>query len=231
MHFISSLLFGISANIDSFIVGASYGIKKSHISLAKSILISLITMAGTVISILLGTEIVAFIPAHAAEILGSALLILLGLYYMIKGLLQYWKEHFPDEDAVKIEDLYKINISPAPVRTADCLASSTVDSVLPDFSIPDSQSDTKAAISPMSLKEGIFLGLALSVNNFGMGIAASISGLTLFPAAVISLILAILFLYAGNTFGKSRIFQMSGQAADLVSGLILITLSLYEFFI
>lgn len=44
MHILSSFLFALSANIDSFIVGMSYGIKKSNIDLLKSTVISLITL-------------------------------------------------------------------------------------------------------------------------------------------------------------------------------------------
>ena len=55
MHLISSLLFALSANIDSFIVGMSYGIKKSDISLLKSTIISLVTLIGTIAAILMGT--------------------------------------------------------------------------------------------------------------------------------------------------------------------------------
>ena len=92
MHLISSLLFAISANIDSFIVGMSYGIKKSNIDLLKSTVISLVTLTGTVIAILMGTQISQFLPASSTQAIGCALLIGLGLYYIIKSFFSYIRE-------------------------------------------------------------------------------------------------------------------------------------------
>ena len=88
MHLISALLFSISANIDAFVVGLSYGIRKQHIPGLTNLLISLITFVGTLLSLWVGLRAAAFIPPTAAQIAGSTLLILLGLYYCSKYLLE-----------------------------------------------------------------------------------------------------------------------------------------------
>ena len=84
MHLISALLFSISANIDAFVVGLSFGIKKQRIPLLTNLLISLITFLGTLLSLWIGLRAAAFIPPAASQIAGSTLLILLGLYYCFK---------------------------------------------------------------------------------------------------------------------------------------------------
>ena len=82
--YISALLFGISANIDTLVLGFSYGIKKQRISLKTNLLLSLITLAGTLLSIGLGLHLASFLSLQAAQIAGSLLLIGLGLYYCLK---------------------------------------------------------------------------------------------------------------------------------------------------
>ncbi|CUO86028.1 manganese efflux pump [Muricomes sp. OA1] len=198
MHLISSLLFAISANIDSFIVGMSYGIKKSNIDLLKSTVISLVTLTGTVIAILMGTQISQFLPASSTQAIGCALLIGLGLYYIIKSFFSYIRE----------------KIKKAEVKSNEC-GSGT-------------QNNVPAKASLLTMKEGLFLGLALSINNFGMGIGASITGLKLLPTAVMSLVVSVIFLYAGNLIGKTKVPHISDQSADFISGLILAALGIYE---
>ena len=194
MHLISSLLFAISANIDSFIVG----IKKSNIDLLKSTVISLVTLTGTVIAILMGTQISQFLPASSTQAIGCALLIGLGLYYIIKSFFSYIRE----------------KIKKAEVKSNEC-GSGT-------------QNNVPAKASLLTMKEGLFLGLALSINNFGMGIGASITGLKLLPTAVMSLVVSVIFLYAGNLIGKTKVPHISDQSADFISGLILAALGIYE---
>ena len=198
MHLISSLLFAISANIDSFIVGMSYGIKKSNIDLLKSTVISLVTLTGTVIAILMGTQISQFLPASSTQAIGCALLIGLGLYYIIKSFFSYIRE----------------KIKKAEVKSNEC-GSGT-------------QNNVPAKASLLTMKEGLFLRLALSINNFGMGIGASITGLKLLPTAVMSLVVSVIFLYAGNLIGKTKVPHISDQSADFISGLILAALGIYE---
>lgn len=197
MHLISSLLFALSANIDSFIVGMSYGIKKSDISLLKSTIISLVTLIGTIAAILMGTQISQFLPASSTVGIGCALLIGLGLYYILKALFAFLRNKIRKREV-------KANEQPAPLK----------------------QEAEDTAL--LTLREGLFLGLALSINNFGMGIGASITGLKLVPTAVISLIVSVIFLYAGNFIGKTKMPQISDQMADVISGLILVGLGIYE---
>lgn len=203
MHLISSLLFAISANIDSFIVGMSYGIKKSNINLLKSTIISLVTLIGTVIAILMGTEISQLLSPTSTRAIGCTLLICLGLYYIVKSILGYIKEKYRKSE----------------VKTNEIHCST------------NQKSSDKGSLLTLTLKEGLLLGLALSINNFGMGIGASMTGLLLLPTALISLIVSVIFLYGGNFIGKTKMPHMTDQMADIISGLILVGLAVYEMLI
>lgn len=75
----------------------------------------------------------------------------------------------------------------------------------------------------------LFLSLTLSANNLGIGLSASIAGLSLIPAATATCICSILFLYLGNRLGRSRLMRLIGDLADPISGVLLISLSLMQF--
>lgn len=83
---VTSTFFSISANIDNIPIGLSYGIKKVHISIFKNILICLITSIFTFISMSIGSHITNFLEIKIANILGSILLIILGIYPILKKL-------------------------------------------------------------------------------------------------------------------------------------------------
>lgn len=88
MNFISALLFGISANIDTLTMGFTYGIRKQRIPFFTNILISFITFIGTFFSIGIGIQLTGFLPPKTSHIAGSLLLIILGSYYFLKFIIE-----------------------------------------------------------------------------------------------------------------------------------------------
>lgn len=84
--------------------------------------------------------------------------------------------------------------------------------------------------APARLKpaETFFLSMTLSLNNIGIGLSASMAGLPLLPAAVTTLIFSALFLLCGNQLGQSRFLRLIGNAADPISGLLLIGLGIIQ---
>lgn len=187
MHFISAFLFGISANIDTLIVGFSYGIKKQHIPFHTNILISLITFLGTLLSIGVGLKLAVFLPKGAAQVAGSVLLILLGLYYCLKYFLQRIKKDSDKESSLKAQSQVSL-----------------------------------------TAKETLLLGAALSVNNAGMGIGASLTGIHFLLTSFITLFLSAAFLITGNRIGTRWAPRFIQSCADLVSGLIIAAMGIYE---
>lgn len=77
----------------------------------------------------------------------------------------------------------------------------------------------------------LLLSLTLSVNNLGLGLSASIAGLTLTGAAAATGICSVLFLYLGNRLGKSRLIELIGGLTDPISGILLILLGLIQYFL
>ena len=224
MQIISSLLFGVSASLDALIMGITYGIRKIHIKLWQNLLISLITLLGTCLSICFGRWQSALlkgllpglnISIPLEQFIGSMTLVLFGMYYLVKFMLslqkKYPKKQISEELVVQSQ------------RAAD--SQKTFDSQ----GIHDSQR-TNHCPAFLSLRTSLLLGFALSVNNMGIGLGASIAGLSLIPAAICTFLFSAVFLGLGNCLGKSHLSDFLGQAATPVSGLLLLGLGLFEWF-
>lgn len=97
---------------------------------------------------------------------------------------------------------------------------------------PDEITQTSHTEKPPSLHltEVFLLSFTLSVNNMGMGLAASIAGLPLLSAAAATALCSILFLFVGNRLGKSRIFHFIENCSDPLSGVLLIGLGILQLF-
>lgn len=78
----------------------------------------------------------------------------------------------------------------------------------------------------ISLKETIPLSLALTINNLGVGIAASITGVSIFYTTLFTFIITLLCISIGTSLGKSFL----GKYSPLISSILLIILGLFESF-
>lgn len=190
MQIIPSLLFGISASLDALLIGISYGIRSIRIRLWQNLLVSGITLAGTCLSVGFGEWLAPRLPYMISRYAGSMVLMLLGIWYVVKWLVKI----FP-------------HMKSAP------------------------QTVSAESIPQLSFCEVLGLGVSLSMNNIGIGLSASIAGLTLLPASMATLACSLLFLFAGNRLGRSRPLQLFGAAADPLSGILLILLALLQTFL
>ena len=179
---LSSLIFAFSVNIDAFLVGMSTGIRKIHITIVQNLIISLISFAGTLLSLLLGRRILYLLPDFLTSCGGSILLFTLGIYYLYKAL-----------------------------------------------SAPDNSLHSESFTVTLSLKETFLLGAALSFNNIGIGIGASMSGIVLLPAALLTFLTSALFLSSGNILGNTSGLRLSNRYADLLSAIMLLLLGICNF--
>lgn len=184
MSLIPPFIFACTVNIDAFLVGLSYGFRSLRITIYQNLLISLISLAGTMLSILSGSAVLLFLPPHSACLLGSGLLAGFGCFYLGKYLLCQLHILLP--------------------AAAD------------------------APRLPLSLRTTLLLGLSLSCNNIGIGVSASLGGISLAATAFITFVTSVLFLSAGNALGHSSLLPLSESTADLLSGIMLILLGLYN---
>ena len=195
MQFLSSLLFGVSASLDSLLVGVSYGIRRVHIRLWQNFFISFVTLLGTCLSISAGHLLIPLLPEVVCRYAGSLILALLGIYYIIKWLISSLQNRHDDK--------------------------------MPHYSEISSASASKKW-ETLSFAEVFTLSLTLSLNNLGIGLSASLAGLSLLSTAVATLICSVLLLFLGNQLGRCRLLQLAGTAAEPVSGILLIGLGFVQ---
>lgn len=212
MHILSILLFVISASLDNLVVGIAYGIRKLKISLLSNLLIAFISCAGTLLSMLVGKLIGYFMSPHNANIIGSILLAILGLWFIISSLKKSTlkKEEFDivtsQKKQNKIEYYNCGELLESPEK-ADIDNSGNID-----------------------LKEALTLGLALALNNMGLGIGASIAGLSITLTSLLTFLFSFLTIPIGYYVGKNFLSKILENKADMISGIIIILLAIYEFF-
>lgn len=204
MQLFASLLFGISASLDALLLGITYGARNIRVSLWQNLFLSFITLLGTCFSVGLGGSLNPLFPSSLGKWIGSLTLVLLGLYYLIKCMILSLK---------KYRCLRQCKSSAEPAHPNDCECP---------------PSDRPA---PATLKNAFALGLALSVNNMGIGLGASMAGLSFIPAAVSTLVFSAVFLALGNHLGCGRLCRFLGNAADPLSGFLLLLLGMWELFV
>lgn len=200
MHFISVLAFAFSVNIDNFIVGVAYGIKKIKIGFLSNLLIAFITAAGTLISMEIGVVASQFLSPKIANAFGSILLILIGIW--------------------ATKDFFRKKKPLQPTNSPNC------SQLLKEPEKADNDHS-----GTIDLKESITLGLALSINNFGLGIGASITHIDITAAVACTFFSSIIFFSLGRIIGKSYLYTFFGKYASLFSGILIILLGLYELLI
>lgn len=84
LHLLSVLVFCVSSNMDSLVVGLSYGMKKIPIHWLTNVLVGLISFAGTILSMLFGKRLLTVIPVSFANLFGGMIIILIGAAGMLR---------------------------------------------------------------------------------------------------------------------------------------------------
>lgn len=212
MHILSILLFVISATLDNIVVGIAYGIKKLKISTLSNILIAFISCVGTFISMTIGKFISTFISERSENIIGSSILILLGIWFVISSFKtnQQKNDHINANENQNILESYKFQCEELLIN--------------PEKADKDNSGN-------IDLKESLFLGFALALNNMGLGIGASIAGLSITLTSIFTFVFNLTAIPLGYAIGKKFLSSFLESKANLISGIIIIFLGLYELFL
>ncbi|KAM3100284.1 hypothetical protein ACKFKG_01350 [Phormidesmis sp. 146-35] len=78
-HLLSSFLLSTSSNVDNFAVAVAYGVKKLKIGIFSNLLIAVVSALGTILSLSVGNVISRYLPGPVANVLGSSVLIVIGI--------------------------------------------------------------------------------------------------------------------------------------------------------
>lgn len=205
MNLLATILFVFSASFDVFVVAMSYGFKNIKIKPSINFVISFISSLGTFISMEVGLALSNIIPLSIVNMLGSIILLLLGLYC----LLDYRKvlKKSISGNTASLKDTKNLNPSSPMV-------------ILEKPEIADTNKS-----GTIEFKESILLSIALALNNVGLGIGASIAGLHIILTTVVTLIVTIILIPLGFLCSKKLLNTWIGKSGGLISGILLIVLA------
>ena len=223
LHILSIALISISSNTDSFAVAIAYGIKKIRITIPANLLIAVVSSLGTFLSISVGQMISGYLPRSTASILGSGVLISIGIF----GMWQTIRQEHQRRRIEKYNQQQNFSVSSYFYQTRSAnLQADKIDKNYIDLPT----TDIKNIWGDMKMKDSIPLAFSLTINNIGGGIGAGISGLNVTLTTGSTFVLAILALICGSALGDKFAKRMTDFWAGFSSATLIISIGIYEYF-
>lgn len=82
----------------------------------------------------------------------------------------------------------------------------------------------------LSLKQALFLGLTLSINNLGLSFSGSLTGLPCLFTCLMTFIVSCCFIFISQMIGQLSLFHCLEHYAPFLTSLLILFIGLYEFF-
>lgn len=206
MHLLSIILLSVSANLDNFTIGMAYGIKGVKIRLWDNLIIAIVSCIGTFLSMSAGKALTGFISPEAGNKIGSCILILMGLWVIASS--------FQKKGNKEEKEKNRAEVSCQEIQTEK---------------VEDEEKEKNQ--EKISWKEAVTLAVALTINNIGLGIAASITGLSPYLTSVYTFFISFLLIWLGQAIGRAYLAKLFGKYAVFVSGGIILMLGMYDIFL
>lgn len=217
--FIDSFILAISSSIDSLGIGITYGIKNTKISVIAKIILFIIAFLVSISSIWFGNFLKYFLPDFITIYIGSFILICMGFFMCFQSLKSNKKEdsnsidkplNFDNEEKIYSFFIKFLGITVKIIKnptSSDFDGSNSIDS-----------------------KEALFLGLALSLDSFCIGIGFSVMSFSSFLFPFLISCFQLFFLNFGNFIGR-KLYMFSkipDNVWSIVSGILLIIIGIFK---
>ncbi len=212
---LNCLFLAISSSIDSLGIGITYGIKNTKITMGAKSILFFISFIISIISIYFGNLLKYIFPDFLIHYLGSFLLILMGLFMCFQSVKVSKQEYKIENDkTLKISDTEKIYSF-----FIKCLGIT-----IKIIKNPSSSDLDKSNV--IDSKEALFLGLALSLDSFCIGIGFSMLNTFSIIFPLLTSCFQLFFLSLGNYCGK-KLYSFSKLPDNIwstISGILLIVI-------
>ena len=199
---LESLFIVVAICIDSLAIGIAYGMKKIKIP-AKSLLMINVVCTGVLsVAMFLGNIVKKVLPGNIPSIISFLILLFIGMYFFVEGVVNYFEKNEKKKFEIKFSNV-KIIID----VVVDC---------------------TKADMNnsgDIDLKEGFYLGMALSLDALGIGFGTAMGSINYIQVLILSFIFNMMIILLGLYLGKKLVSKFKMQLS-WISGLILIFLAL-----
>ena len=207
----------ISSNLDTLGVALAYGARKFRLPFVSNFICALIPCLGTYLTMFIGSTLRRFVSGQLAGLLGAGVIAAAGAVLIIQSL---GKSRKRGETERLDESPYAESSPPEPQ---------------PRFSLKELGRILKDPLradydysGTIEVKEAFVVAFALTLNNLSAGLAAGLMGLSVLLMVGFSFVISIAFFYAGIGIGLLFIARWFGRWSDLVAGIILILLGIYE---
>jgi putative sporulation protein YtaF len=210
LQILAILLFAIAVSADGFMVGIAYGVKKIRIPTSSLIVISFASALAVTVSMVCGKVLASFFPSSFAKMIGAAMLIIIGIYF----LLQYGRQKISGIACAEEEPLWSLNVRSLGIIIHILKYPSTA-----DF---DSSGE-------ISAREAFFLGTALAMDAFGAGIGMALAGFNILFTALGVGVLKFILVNAGLLVGRMVGNERTQGVSALISGCILMAVGISQF--
>ena len=84
IQMLSVLAFSAAASADSLVVGLSYGLRKIKVDWKSNLVVALLSLAGTVCSMILGRMLLPVLPDRFENVLGGGIIMGIGLFSLLR---------------------------------------------------------------------------------------------------------------------------------------------------
>ena len=210
---LNCLFLAISSSIDSLGIGITYGIKNTKITIGAKSILFFISFIISIISIYFGNLLKFIFPDFLIHYLGAFLLILMGLFMCFQSLKKSKRDDIVKNnknlEMSDTEKIYSFFIK--------CLGIT-----IKIIKNPSSSDLDKSNI--IDSKEALFLGLALSLDSFCIGIGFSMLNTFSIIFPLLTSCFQLFFLSLGNYCGK-KLYSFSKLPDNIwstISGILLI---------
>lgn len=211
---LSYFLLAASVSVDSLGIGITYGLRKTKISKGANCILFILSVIITSFSVVIGNKIAEFVPPIVATLIGSFFLLFMGVWVIYQALEKKEPEELIFLQEPKMHQFF-IDFLGITIQIIRDPISSDLDSS-----------------HRIDWKEALYLGIALSIDSFGVGICSSIIGYSSFWFPVLVASFQLLFLTGGRWLGE-RISSTSSIPENIwsvLSGALLICIAISRFF-
>jgi putative sporulation protein YtaF len=212
-----AILMAVALSLDGFGVGLAYGLRRIRIPVSSLIVIAMCTVFAMGVSMLFGSLIKLWLTFVPARLLGSLILLALGLFQLCRALLNRNQETLP-EAVPALAVIQEKSISEPEFRFQLEFLGFVIQ-VLKTPQIADVDGS-----GGISLKESFLLGSALAMDAFASGIGAAMAGMTLSVIGLVALTQIIMLGLGQQMAGK--IPENWTSKAEYLPGTVLILIGL-----
>lgn len=199
---LESLFIVVAICLDSLAIGIAYGMRKIKIPIKSLLVIDIVCTVVLSIAMLLGNVIKKILPGNIPTMISFLILLSIGIYFLLEGISNSFINREKKTFHIKLSNI-KIIID----VVVDC---------------------TKADMNnsgDIDLKEGFYLGMALSLDALGIGFGSAMGSINYIQVLVLSFIFNMIIILLGLYLGQ-KLVSKSKMEFSWISGLILIFLAL-----